>query len=48
MKKSYSSNPALKKRIMSDIYEKKMFDYLIEKSKVSTKEKSIRKEMGIA
>ncbi len=48
MKKSYASNPALKKRIMSDIYEKKMFDYLVEKSKVSTKEKSIRKEMGLA
>jgi trigger factor len=46
MKKMYSDNPELKKKVMSDLFEKKMFDYLVDNSKISIKEKSIRKEMG--
>jgi len=46
MKKMYSDNPGLKKKVMSDLFEKKMFNYLVDNSKVSIQEKSIRKEMG--
>lgn len=46
LKKIYAESKDLKKRIMNDIYEKKIFDYLVDHSKISVKEKSIRKEMG--
>jgi len=46
MKKMYFDNPGLKKKVMSDLFEKKMFNYLVDNSKVSIQEKSIRKEMG--
>ena len=46
LRKIYSENAELKKRIMNDIFEKKIFEYLVDQSKISVKEKSIRKEMG--
>lgn len=46
LRKIYSENADLKKRIMNDIFEKKIFEYLVDQSKISVKEKSIRKEMG--
>ena len=42
----YTDNPEMKKRVMSDLFEKKLFDFLVNNSKISIKEKSIRKEMG--
>lgn len=46
LRKIYAENADLKKRIMNDIFEKKIFEYLVDQSKISVKEKSIRKEMG--
>lgn len=46
LKKMYTDNPEMKKRVMSDLFEKKLFDFLVDNSKISKKEKSIRKEMG--
>jgi len=46
IKKMYTETPELKKRIMSDIYEKKVFDFLVENSKITIAEKPIRKDMG--
>ena len=42
-RKLYESNPELKKHILSDIYEKKIFDFLVSQSKVKEKKESIRK-----
>ncbi len=47
MRKAYADNPDLQKRVRSDIFEKKLFDFLVDNSKVATKEKSIRKELGL-
>jgi len=43
----YDSNDELKQRTLNDIFEKKVFDFLIDKSKVKEKKKSIkqRKEL---
>ena len=46
IKKMYTETPELKKRIMSDIYEKKVFDFLVDNSKITIAEKPIRKDMG--
>ncbi|TFH00650.1 MAG: trigger factor [Calditrichales bacterium] len=47
VKKLYESNPDFKKRAMSDIFEKKIFDFLIKSSKVKEKKQSIKQGKDI-
>jgi len=42
-RKLYQSNKQLKQRVMNDIFEKKVFDFLVENSKVKEKKQSIKK-----
>ena len=43
----YRQNKDLKKRIMNDIFEKKIFDFLLDNSKIKIEEKSIRKDTAL-
>jgi len=47
VRKMYNTNDDLKQRALNDIFEKKVFDFLVENSKVKEKKKSIqqRKEL---
>ena len=42
-RKLYETNEELKRRVMHDIFEKKVFDYLVNNSKVKEKKQSIKK-----
>ncbi len=42
VKELYQSNKDLKKRIMNDIYEKKLFDFIVDNSKIKIKNKTIK------
>jgi trigger factor len=47
-KKLYRQNPEIKQRVLSDLFEKKVFDFLVENSKVKSREQSIKKRKEIA
>jgi trigger factor len=47
VRERYKTNEELKKRILNDIYEKKIFDFLVANSKVTVKEQSIKKRKEV-
>jgi FKBP-type peptidyl-prolyl cis-trans isomerase (trigger factor) len=48
IRERYKNDKDLKKRVLNDLYEKKIFDFLVSNSKVTEKKQSIkkRKEFG--
>ena len=47
LKKLYLDNPEIKQRVLSDLFEKKVFDFLVEHAKIKTEQRSIKTEKGV-
>lgn len=48
MREFYESNKEIKQRVLSDIFEKKVFDFLVNSSKIKEKKESIKKRKEFA
>ena len=48
VKKLYLENSEIKQRVLSDLYEKRVFDFLVEHAKVKTEQRSIKTEKGVS